>query len=329
MKNNKSTWQFRRFLRCASGALLLALQGIQAHAAYPERPIRLVVPFPPGTSTDVTTREFTPRLGQILGQPILVDNQAGGGGIVGTLAVAKAPPDGYTLLLASVSHATRVSMQKLPYDTLNDFAPVARLGSAQFVLVVSPEVSAKSVQELLDIGRARPGALNYASTGNGTMGHLAGAQLESLAGVKAVHVPYKGIAQATADIISGRVTMIFYPWAGVAPLVKAGKLKLLATTGERRASFLPDVPTMAESGVTNFLAATWHGIYAPARTPKAIIDTLYSAFAETIKDPAIVASMQRGGTDPALASPEEFAAFTRSEIERYRILIERSGAKAE
>lgn len=308
---------------------LLAGAATPGAGSYPDKPVRIVVPFPAGTSTDVSTREFAPKLGQLLGQPILVDNQGGGGGIVGTQAVAKAPPDGHTLLLVSVSHATRVSMQPLPYDSVADFTPVARLGSAQFVLVATPELPVKTVAELLARGRARPGELTYASTGNGTMAHLAGAQLENLAGVKAVHVAYKGLAQATADVVSGRVSILFYPYVGVAPLIKAGKLTLLATTGERRAAFLPDTPTMIESGVPGFLAATWHGIHAPARTPRPVVDTLYNAFAQVLRDPAILAGMARSGTEPALAGPDEFAAFVKSEIERYRVVIERSGARAE
>ena len=306
-----------------------ACNGLAFGAAYPERPVRIIVPFTAGSSADLSTRQFTPKLGEILRQPILIDNQAGGGGIVGTDMVAKAAPNGYTLLFATVSHAVRGSLQKVPYDTINDFSAITRLGSASMVLVVNPSVPAKSVSELVAYVKSRPGQVNFASIGNGTMGHLAGVQFNNLPGVNAVHVPYKGAAQAMADVLANSVSVWFYTYISLAPMIKAGKLKVLATTGERRTSTLPDVPTMIESGVPDFLATTWHGIYAPARTPRNIIDTLYSAFAEVIKDPAILAQMQRDGIDPAPASPEEFAAFTLTEVERYQKLIARSGAKAD
>lgn len=303
--------------------------GFAFGADYPERPVRIVVPFAAGSSADLSTRQFTPKLGEILRQPILIDNQAGGGGIVGTDIVAKSAANGYTLLFATVSHAVRGSLQKVPYDTINDFSAVARLGSASMVLVVNPNVPAKSVSDLVAYVKSRPGQVNFASIGNGTMGHLAGVQFNNLPGVNAVHVPYKGAAQAMTDVLANSVSIWFYTYISLAPMIKAGKLKVLATTGERRTATLSDVPTMIESGVPDFLATTWHGIYTPARTPRSIIDTLYSAFAEVIKDPVVLAQMQRDGIDPAPASPEEFAAFTLAEVERYQRLIVRSGAKAD
>ena len=298
---------------------------------YPDRPIRLVVPQGAATATDIFARQITPRLAELLGQPVVVDNRPGGGGIIGTEIVAKAPPDGYTLTLGGgQTHAINKSLySKLPYDPITHFTPVARLGAQAMILVTSTSVPVKTLAEFITYANARKGKLNFASTGSGTSAHLTGELLNAETGLRIAHVPYKSGAQALTDLVSGEVTMMFYPFIALQSQIQAGKLTVLATAGPQRSAYLPQTPTMVESGFPGFVISAWFAVYAPAGTPRPVVDTLYSAFERTLTDPEIVRKLAAAGTDVYLAAPDELGRFTRSEIERFRKLVELSGAKAD
>lgn len=321
----------KRVALLSAVVVVTAIAAAPAYAVYPDKPIRLIVAYAPGTSADLTARQVEPKFAEHLGQRLIIDNRAGAGGIIGTDLTAKAAPDGYTITMGtSLTHAATTSLYKnVPYDPVKDFAAVGRMDSATFVLVVGTVLPVNSVQDLIAYAKARPGKLNFASSGNGTTAHLAGALFNIAAGVDLTHVPYNGATQALIDVSSGQDALMFYPYQPLVALIDAGKLRPLATTAAQRASFLPNAPTMIESGVKDFLATTWHGIYAPAGTPKDIVNTLYAALAKAMKEPDVVAKMKASGNDVDLAGPDEFAAFTRDEVERTRKVVELSGAKIE
>ena len=300
------------------------------HAAdYPHRPIRLVVPFAAGSNIDGTARQIAPKFAEILGQQIVVDNRGGAGGTIGATLVAKSQADGYTLLMGNApTHGMAPHLyQNLAYDPIKDFTPIGRIDSASFALAVSTTVPVQSVMELVKYAKARPGQLNYASSGNGTTAHLSGTLFNNKAGLDIRHIPYNNVPQAFVDIASGAVAMMFYPYQPLMPLLQTNKVRLLATTGLKRAAYLPDVPTVMEAGIADFSAIAWHGFYAPAGTAKAVVDTIYAALAKTMAEPKVIASLGATGIDIDLAPPREFAAFTRAEIERYRHLIALAGTK--
>ena len=319
------------------GAVALAiavahwLPATTSHAqqpAYPDRPIRLIVPFAAGSATDVVARQIAPRMAENLGQSIVVDNRAGASGVIGATAVAKAPADGYTLLFGTApTNAIAQSWDKnLPYDAVKDFVAVAGLTTAPYVLAVTSTLPVRSVKELIAYAKSRPGELNFASTGNGTGVHLAGTFFGSKAGVDIKHVPYNGAGPMNVDLASGVVHMIFYPYQGLLPLIQAGKVHVLATTGAKRLPLLPDVPTLQEQGLADFSLASWQGIYAPAGTPADRVNLLYEAIRKTMTDPKVTASIAQTGNAIELSDPAEFAAFTRREIEKYRQIIQGSEA---
>ena len=296
-------------------------------STYPDRPIRLIVPFGAGSATDVIARQVTPKISELLGRQVVVDNRAGASGTIGATAVAKAPADGYTLLLGTVpTNAIAPSLDKnLPYDAVKDFAAVARIATSPYVLAVSATVPVHSVTELIAYAKARPGDLNYASTGNGTGTQLAAAFFNSRAGLNIKHIPYNGIGPLSTDLSSGTVHMIFYPYQGLLPLIQSGKVRVLATTGAKRSPSTPDLPTMVEQGMSDFTVGAWQGIYAPAGTPADRIQLLYNAIRKAMADPQVAASVTKAGNDIELADPVEFTAFTQREIERYRQIIQMSG----
>jgi tripartite-type tricarboxylate transporter receptor subunit TctC len=308
-------------------AALLFASAAQAET-YPSHPIRLVVPYPPGTSTDLLARQVMPKAAARLGQPIVIDNRGGAGGIIGAELVAKAPPDGYTLVFAtSQTHAINISLYpKLPYDPQAQFAPVARVGSQPLVLVVPPSLGVDTPAALVALAKRRPGQLNYASTGSGTSAHLAGELLKSGTGIDIAHVPYKSASQAIGDLLAGQVSMMLYPYAPLEGQITAHGLRALATTGAQRAAFLPDVPTMAEAGFPTVVLSAWYAVYAPAGTPPAIVATLNAATVAAIAEPDVRTAMLATGTEPGPSTQDELGAFTTAEIARYRELIRRSGA---
>jgi tripartite-type tricarboxylate transporter receptor subunit TctC len=313
-------------LLCA--AALCALVSVAGHAAadYPDRPLRFIVPFAPGGGNDTVARLVGQRLTAILGQPVVVDNRAGAGGIVGAELAAKAAPDGYTLFLGGVgSHAINPNLHEhLSYDPIRDFAPVSLLASAPMVLVVHPSVKATSVAELIALARANPGKLNYASNGNGSSSHLAAVMFDSMAGVDMVHIPYKGLSPALTDLLAGQVQVMFSSVVAILPHIQAGKLRALAVSGNRRLSLLPDLPTIAEAGVPGYQASSWYGILAPAGTPKDVVAKLNAAILRVLAEPDVKKAFASEGADPVGNSPEAFALFIAAEKDRLGTLIRQS-----
>ncbi len=316
----------------AAYAALVLFGTLGARAAtYPDNPIHLVVPYSPGSSTDLVARQIAPKLGEIIGSTVLVENRSGAGGIVGAEAVARAKPDGYTLLFAgSQTQAINISLYaKVPYDPIKDFTPIARIGAPPMVLVVSPKLGVHSVAELVALAKSKPGTINYASSGIGTTAHLCGSLLGTDAGIDIVHVPYNSAAQAFSDLVNGAVSLMFYPYLPLSPLIQAKQLEVLATTGATRPTYLADVPTMAEAGYKDFVITPWFAIYGPAKLPAPIVDKLSTAILQTLKDPDLAQRLIATGNDPMPGDAAELARFTQSEIERYRGVVAASGAKVE
>jgi tripartite-type tricarboxylate transporter receptor subunit TctC len=312
-------------------ATLLAATAVAAAADYPERPVTLVVGFPPGGASDILARIITDKLGSLLGQPFIVDNRPGAGGNVAGEIVAHAAPDGYTLLLGNNAIlATNITLYgKTGFDPENDFAPITLIGTQANVLVVNTDVPAHSLAELIALAKANPGKLNFASSGYGLAAHLAGELFKAQAHIDIVHVPYKGSAPALEDVIAGQDQMMFATTSGVMGFLKNGQVRALAVTTLKRTSALPDIPTMDEAGLPGFEATTWHGLVAPAGTPPDIIDTLHRAVVETLKDASVQQKLAALGVDVAPDSPDEFAAYIKAEIPKWAAIIKASGAKLE
>jgi tripartite-type tricarboxylate transporter receptor subunit TctC len=306
---------------------MLTVAGNVGAQTYPTRAIRLLVPSTPGGSVDTLARTIGPRLTERWGQQVIVDNRPGAGGAIAGELVAKAPPDGYTLLIGTVaSLGTNVSLQKkLPYDPVKDFAPVTLVATQNLMLLVHPSVPAKSVKELVRLGKAQPGKLSFASAGNGTGGHLSGELFKMLAGIEMLHVPYKGVAPALVDVVSGQVSMTFASILSSLPQVRASKLRALAVTGAKRSVAAPELPTMQEAGVKDYESATWYGIVAPARTPQDIVHRLNAEIVAIIKRPETHERLSKEGADPVGNSPQEFGGFIQREIEKWRKVIRAAG----
>ena len=310
-------------------AAILGAAALLAQAQdYPTRSIKLVIPYPPGGIADTFTRALAQQLSERLGQPMLAENKPGASAIIGAEAAAKSPPDGYTLLLGSISSlATNVAMfRKLPYDPLKDFAPVSMVFYTPLFLVVNPGVPANSVQELVAYAKAHPGAVNFGSVGYGTAIHLAAELFKSLAGIDIVHVPYKGSSQVLPDIVGGRVQMVFDGGTFLAQ-VKAGKLRLLAVTSAKRLESVPEAPTMAEAGIPGYEMAIWFGVVAPAGTPKPVVDRLSREIAEVVKQPAFRKRFVESGVEPLANTPEAFAELIASEIRKWITLVKDAGVR--
>ena len=300
-------------------AVVLALVCAHALAAdYPSRPIRLIVPFAPGGGNDTVARLVGQKLEAELGQPVVIDNRAGAGGIVGAEAAARAAPDGYTLFLGGVgSHAINPNLHaNLTYDPIKDFQPISLIAAAPLVLVVHPSVPAHSAQELVALAKAQPGKLNYASNGNGSSSHLAAAMFATMTGTEMVHVPYKGLAPALTDLLSGQVQLMFSSVVAILPHVKAGKLRALAVSSARRMPLLPDLPTIAEAGVPGYQSSSWYGILAPAGTPPDVVARLNAALVKIVAEPDVKQALAQEGAEPVGNSPQAFGAFIQAEKQR-------------
>lgn len=293
---------------------------------YPSRPVTIVVPFAPGGSNDTLARLVGRDLEKKLGQPFVVENRTGAGGNLGALAVARAEPDGYTLVMGSIgTHAVNASLyRKMPYDTIADFKPITLVAKVELVLVVHPKLDVHSVADLIAYAKANPGKLDYASGGNGASQHLAGELFKNLAGIDMVHIPYKGSGDAIADLLGGQVTVMFADMPLVAAHIKAGKLRALAVGSLQRSPAI-DVPTVDEAGVKGFEAYAWYGLFGRAGTPEPIIDKLHDELAGILKDPGNQSFMRDLGAVPVANTPEEFAAFQRAEMERWGALIKPLG----
>jgi tripartite-type tricarboxylate transporter receptor subunit TctC len=306
---------FSRLLQ--AGAVLLALTAGVVADDYPTKPIRLVIPFPPGGSNDVVGRLVARHLSDALGQQVYVDNRGGAGGTIGTDIAAKAPPDGYTLLVVSLAHAVNPWLYTLPYDHANAFTPIASFGSGTNVLAVHPEFPVNSVKELIALARQKPGELQYASAGIGSFQHLGGELFKLMAGVDIVHVPYRGGGPAMIDVIGGHTKIIFSSLIQTTPHVKAGQLKALATGGAKRNPVLPDVPTIAEAGVPGYEANNWWGMLAPAGTPPAIVDKLNKAVSAALDAPELQSQFAKEGAAVVKMTPAEFGAYIEAETAKW------------
>ena len=318
------------FILHPSAFILGGLAAVSATAQdYPSRPIRIIVPSTAGGSVDTLARVVGTQLSQRWGQQVVVDNRSGAGGIIAGEITAKAPPDGYTLIMATIAAmATNVSLsRKLPYDPVRDFAPITLVASQQLVLLVHPSVAAKSVAELIALAKAKPGQLTFASAGNGSGGHLSGELLKILAGIDLTHVPYKGIAPALVDVISGQVTLTFASIISGMPHVKSGRTRALAVTGAHHSPAAPELPTMIESGVKGYESSTWYGLLAPKATPRAIITKLNREVVAIINLPEINSHLLAEGAEPVGNTPEQFGEFIKSEIAKWGKVIRAAGLR--
>jgi tripartite-type tricarboxylate transporter receptor subunit TctC len=305
-----------------------AAQAQSADARWPERPIRFIVPFTAGSSSDTVARLVAQKLGERLGQQLVVENRVGGGGGLGTAEVARAEADGHTLGLANTStHAVAASLAAIAYDPVKDFAPVSMLGSSPFVLALYPGVPAQTVQDLIALAKAKPRMLNYASAGPATLAHLSGALFEKLAKIELTHVPYRGTAQSTLDLLEGRVEMQFGTIPPTLTHIRAGKLRALAVTGAERNPALPDVPTIAESGLHGYECSLWQAIVAPAATPGAIVARLNREVTAVLNDPEVRAAFAKHGVEPEPGSPEALGARIRDDVQKWRDVITSTGIR--
>jgi len=297
---------------------------------YPAKSVRIVVGFPPGGTNDILARLIAARLGDQMGQMFIVENRAGANGIIGTEVVAKAPPDGYSLLLQSVAHAINASLyKKLPYDSIVDFAPVALLASGQLVLVVHPSLPVATAKELIALARTRPRALNYASTGSGGSPHLAMELFKAMARVDIVHIPYKGTGPAITDVLSGQITVMFPPLLPALPHITAGKLRPLAVAGRERSAAASNIPTMGESALAGFEASAWFGVFVPAKTPRDIVARLNTELNKALQGRELRERLVSQGVEPQGGTPEQFENYVKSEIMKWRKVVESSGARVE
>jgi len=294
---------------------------------YPSRPIRLLVPSTPGGSVDTLARTIGPKLSERWGQQVIVDNRGGAGGVIAADLTAKAPPDGYLLMLGTIaSLCTNVSLQKkLPYDPVKDFAAVSLVATQNLMLVVHPSVPAKSVKELVRFAKAQSGKLSFASAGNGTGSHLSGELFKQLAGVDILHIPYKGVQPGMVDVISGQVAINFPSILTALGHVRSGRVRALAVTGATRTRAAPELPTMQEAGVKGYESATWYGIVAPAGTPLEVVNKIGAEVGAILKQPDTHERLSREGADPVGSSPQEFGRFMQREIEKWRRVIHTAG----
>ena len=295
---------------------------------YPNRPLRLVVPFSAGGAADVPGRILTQKMSEALGHQVVVDNRPGAGSTIGADQVAKAPPDGYTLLTISNTHFVSAALyKKLPYDSVSDFAPVTQVTSAPNIIVVHPSLPTKTVKELIALAKAKPGKIDYASSGNGSTQHLTGALFTKMAGIEMTHIPYRGSGPATADLLSGQVTVGFPGIAGMLPQIKAGKLRALAVTGAKRSPELPQVPTVAEAGVKGYDVTAWFGIVAPKGTPRDIVQKLHAELLRILKNPDVQRQLLNAGQEVAWQeTPEFFGEMLKAEAPKWARMVEASGA---
>jgi tripartite-type tricarboxylate transporter receptor subunit TctC len=316
--------------RSIAAAVLSAFAAGAFAQSYPAKPIRVIVPQPPGGSTDLVARPLAKHFTDAMGQSIVVENRPGAGSLIGTDLVAKAPADGYTLLMVAASFTINPSLHKsLPFDPVNDFAPISLLSSFPNLLVVHPSVPVKSVQELIALARAKPGALNYGSSGVATGTHLSMEMFKHMAGLNIVHVPFKGGPPSVTGLVSGQVQVNMATISTAMPHVKSGALRALAVSTSQRSSALPDIPTVAEAGVPGYDYSSWVGLLAPAKTPRAVLERLASESARGVQTAETKKILALEGADPVGSTPEEFAALIRRELAGWRKVVEAAGIKAD
>jgi tripartite-type tricarboxylate transporter receptor subunit TctC len=317
------------FARLLAVVLCLAA-GTACPQNYPNRAVRLVVPFLAGGSTDIVGRTVAQKLAEMWGQPVVVDNRPGGSTMIGTELVARSAPDGYTLLVTPAPFTINPSLvAKIAYDALSDFAPVTLINTTPLVMVVNPGVPAKNVKELIALAKAKPGQLNFGSSGTGGSNHLAGELFNAMAGVKMAHIPYKGNAGALTDIVGGHLDVVYNGLTSALALIKGGKLRVLAVTSLKRNAALPDVPTLDEAGLKGFEAVAWNGLTAPAKTPRDVILKINADVLKVVNSPELKERLKAEGSDPVGNSPEQFAVFLRDEIAKWAKVIKFANVKPE
>jgi len=321
-----------RLALAAGSAVWLAVAaapGAVFGQAYPSKPVRLVVTYPPGGGSDIIARALGQRLTEVIGQTVVIDNRAGANGNIGTEHVARSPADGYTLVLGNTGPLciSPALYSKIPYDSAKDFAPITLVASSPIILVVHPSMPVKTVKDLVALARSRPKQINFASSGNGATSHLAGELVKITTGVELVHVPYKGVAPAVTDLVAGQVQMQFVDGSVVLGHVKSGRLRAVAWAGAQRGPALPDLPTVAESGLAGFDVTGWYGILAPAGTPQPVIDRLHGALVTVVKSPQIKERFDSFGSIPLTSTPQEFAAYIRDELVKWAGVVKASGAR--
>jgi len=321
--------KLRSLLSASVGVLLALTATAAAQSDYPNRPVRLIIPFPPGGSNDVVGRMIGDQLGKQLGKQVIVDNRAGAGGVIGTEVASHAAPDGYTILVISLAHAVNPWLYKLPYDPIKAFAPIGVMGSGPNVVAVNPELPVKSIKELIALAKSKPGDLQYASAGVGSFQHLGGELFKLEAGIDMLHVPFKGGGPAMIDVVGGHTKVVFSSLVQTTPHIKSGKLRALAVGSKERSKVLPDVPSVSEAGVPSYEAVNWWGIVAPAGTPQPIIDRLHKALTAAQDSPEVEKQFATEGATVIKKSPTEFGAFMVSETKKWEQVVKKGGIKAQ
>jgi tripartite-type tricarboxylate transporter receptor subunit TctC len=321
----------RMCLAAFAAALALVVAPAAAQSGYPAKPLRFIVPFPPGGATDIITRTIAQKLSEQVGQPVVVENRPGAGGTIGSDLVAKAAPDGYTLLMATTStHSIGPTLNpKTPYDVERDFAPVCEVATSANVLIVSPALGVNSVRELIAAAKAKPGQLNFASSGTGTIVHLSGELFKSMAGIDIVHVPYKGTALAQPDLMSGQVSMIFDNIVSAMPNIKSGKVKAVAISARKRSPLVPDLPTVDEAGLPGFTSDAYFGVFVPAATPREIVDRLNRELVKAVTSADVREQLARQGAEPVGGAPAALAAAVKADTEKWARVIRQANVRLE
>lgn len=316
----------------AALALALPCGALSADAAqsFPNRPVRFIVTFPPGALNDLIARTLAPRLTDLWGRQVVVDNRPGGGTLIGTELGARAPADGHTLLLAAISHAINPGVYaKLPYDSVRDFSPVSHIASSPYILVLHPAVAAKSVRDFVALAKGKPGTLSYGTTGTGGSSHLMGVMLNMMAGIDTIHVPYKGLAPALTDLISGQIHYSFGSWSTVGPHIKSGRLRGIAVTSTKRVPTTPDLPSIAEAGYPHYEAIPWWGILVPAATPRPIVARINVDVVKALQAPDVRERFVAQGLEIVGSTPDQFGALLNSEMRRWAAVVRQAGIKPE
>ncbi len=328
---NELKFTRRACVAIGAAAIALAAASVAAQPAFPQKPVRLVVGFAPGGGSDLLTRAISTEMGEALGQPVVIDNKAGAAGLIANEIIAKAPADGYSLVVGSAATFSIIPnmMEKPPYDALKDYAAVSPFARNTFMLVAHPGLPANNVAELIDYARANPGALNFGSAGNGSVMHLAMEMFASMAGIRLTHVPYKSAGPALLDVVAGRVQLFFNTTGITVPYAQSGKLKVLASSTSRRAALFPNVPTLSEAGVKGYELFNWFGIFAPAGTPRPAIERLNRAVNSALAQPKVLERIRSAGAEEYSGTADELAAQVRVEFEKYGKLVRGLGLKAE